>query len=89
MVIQLTLLLAVQRQPLGAVTLTLLTMPSLPWDPIDWLVGEMEKVQAPPACVTVKFCELMTRPPGAPTVGAPSMKILPVRELALVLPATE
>ena len=49
--IQDTLLVAVQLQPVGVVTLT---VPLPPLDVNDWLVGEIVKVQGMPPCDTVK-----------------------------------
>ena len=51
MLIQVALLVAVQLQPVGVVTFTVLLPPS---DVNDWLVGEIVKVQGMPPCVMVK-----------------------------------
>ena len=51
MLIQVALLIAVQLQPVGVVTLTVLLPPL---DVNDWLMGEIVKVQDMPPCVTVK-----------------------------------
>ena len=72
MLIQVALLVAVQLQPLKVVTLT---VPLPPLDETDWLVGEIEKVQGMPPCVTVKVW--------------PAIVSVSVRVLMLVLAATE
>ena len=73
MVIQEALLLAVQLQPLPAVTVT---FPVPPVAATDWLVGEIEYVQAVwPAWETVKVC--------------PAMVTVPVRDKEDALAATE
>jgi hypothetical protein len=67
------LLVAVQLQPAGAVTCTL---PDPPPDATERLTGEMEKEQLiAPASVTVKVC--------------PATLMDPVRDVVLVLGATE
>ena len=60
MVIQAVLLLAVQPQPMPAVTLTL---PLLALDTTDALEDEMEYVQGAAAWVTVKVCPAMVKDP--------------------------
>ena len=60
MLIQVALLLAVQLQPVGVVTLTVLLPPS---DVNDWLVGESVKLQDMPPCVTVKVCPAIVSVP--------------------------
>ena len=71
MLIQVALLVAVQLQPVRVVTLTV-PLPLL--DENSWLVGEIEKVQGTPPCVTVKVW--------------PAIVSVPVRELVLGLAAT-
>ena len=71
-VIQASLLVAVQLQPEPAVTLT---VPVVATDDVRFdEVGEIVKVHGAPACVTVKVC--------------PPIVIVPVREVVLVLAAT-
>jgi hypothetical protein len=70
--IQVALLVAVQLQPVGVVTLT---VPLLPSDANNWLVGEIVKVQDMPSWFTVNVW--------------PAIVSVPVRVLMLVLAATE
>ena len=60
MVIQVALLLAVQLQPIPAVTPTL---PLLALDASDALEDEMEYVQGAAAWLTVKVCPAMLKEP--------------------------
>ena len=60
MVIQAVLLVAVQLQPMPAVTLTL---PLLALDATDALEAEMEYVQGAAAWLTVKVCPAMVKDP--------------------------
>ena len=60
MVIQAVPLLAVQPQPMPAVTLTL---PLLALDATDALEAEMEYVQGAAAWLTVKVCPAMVKDP--------------------------
>ena len=60
MVIQAVLLLAVQLQPMPAVTLTL---PLLALDTTDALEDEIEYVQGAAAWLTVKVCPAMLKDP--------------------------
>ena len=60
MVIQVALLVAVQLQPMPAVTLTL---PLLALDATDALEDEMEYVQGAAAWLTVKVCPAMVKDP--------------------------
>ena len=60
MVIQAVLLVAVQLQPLPAVTLTL---PPLAIDATDALKAEIEYVQGAAAWLTVKVCPAMVKDP--------------------------
>jgi hypothetical protein len=60
MLIQLTLLFAVQAQPAPVVTLTL---PEVPLAATELLVGEMEKLQDEPLCVTVKVRPAIVKVP--------------------------
>jgi hypothetical protein len=72
MVIQASLLVAVQLQPVPAVTVT---VPVVATDDVRFDdVGAMVNVQGAPACVTVKVC--------------PPIVIVPVRDEVLVLAAT-
>ena len=73
--IQVALLVAVQLQPVGVVTLT---VPLPPSDVNKPLVGEIEKVQGMPSWFTVK-----TRNDDGPDIVS-----VPVRELVVVLAAT-
>ena len=71
-VIQASLLVAVQLQPAPAVTVT---VPVVATDEVRFdEVGEIVNVQGAPACVTVKVC--------------PPIVIVPVRDAALVFAAT-
>ena len=72
MVIQPSLLVAVQLQPAPAVTVTVPVVAAADVRFDD--VGEMVNVQGAPACVTVKVC--------------PPIVIVPVREAVLALAAT-
>lgn len=70
--IQLTLLVAVQPQPVPVVTVT---VPVAADGVVKFHdVGEMERPQGAPGCVTVKVC--------------PPIVIVPVREVAVVFAAT-
>jgi hypothetical protein len=60
---------------LQPVKVVTLTVPLPPLDVNDWLVGEIVKVQGTPLWFTVKVC--------------PAIVSVPVRELVLVLAATE
>jgi hypothetical protein len=60
MVIQLSLLAAVQAQPVPAVTAT--AVPAPPLLPIDWLVGLIDAAHPPP-CVTVNVCPAIVMVP--------------------------
>ena len=60
MVIQAAALLAVQLQPMPAVTLTL---PPVTLDATDALEAEMEYVQGAAAWLTVKVCPAMVKDP--------------------------
>ncbi len=71
-VIQVAPLVAVHAQPVPAVTLTVSEPPA---EVNEALVGEIEYVQAAPACVTVKVW--------------PAMERVPVRVLVLVLAVTD
>ena len=72
MVIQASLLTAVQLQPVPAVTLT---VPVVAVDDVRFdEVGAIVNVQGAPACVTVKVC--------------PPIVIVPVRDVVLVFAAT-
>jgi len=72
MVIQPSLLVAVQLQPAPAVTVTVPVVAAADVRFDD--VGEMVNVQGAPACVTVKVC--------------PPIVIVPVRDVVLVFAAT-
>jgi len=72
-VIQLALLVALQLQPVPAVTVTAPVAAAAVVRFED--VGEMLMLQGAPGCVTVKVC--------------PPMIIVPVREVPAVFPATE
>jgi len=72
MVIQASLLVAVQLQPVPAVTVT---VPAVATDDVRFdEVGAIVNVQGAPACVTVKVC--------------PPIVIVPVRDVVPVFAAT-
>ena len=60
MLIQVALLVVVQLQPVGVVTLT---VPLPPSDVNDWPVGEIVKVQGTPPWFTVKVWPAMVSVP--------------------------
>ena len=65
MLTQGTLLVAVQLQPVGIVTLI---VPLPPLDKNDWLVGEIVRVQGMPPWLTVKVWPAIVTVPVRPLV---------------------